>query len=225
MRLSLERHTEGMRRFLLLALAMMPSGMFGADAEPEKKHSVSIDVKVARSGASTETSQSTNTDRVNSVRSTTTAVFQRQKSGQWELEIGVRNFAQKPDVVTIEWLLFGQDVGESTPFAFSDGEKEVVLKPGGGAKIAAVSDKALSTESRRTQVERITTENERIDVPVSRESAKVGLKIVGWLVRARADGKVLSYKASSPRFEQYRDDDQRHDLMRKSVDLKKGFAR
>ena len=214
-----------MRRFLLLALAVMPFGVCGADAEPEKKHSVSVDVKVTRSGASTDTSQSTNTDRVNSVRSTTTAVFQRQKSGQWELEIAVQNFARQPDVVKIDWLFFGQDVGESTPFAFSDGEREVVLKPGGGEKIAAVSDKALSTESRRTQVERITTENERIDLPVSRESAKAGVKIVGWLVRACADGKVLSYKVSSPRFEQYRDDDQRHDFMRKSVDLKKGFAR
>ncbi len=225
MRVRLGRHTESMRRVLLLALAMMSFGAFGADAEPEKKHSVSIDVKVMRSGASTETSQSTNTDRVNSIRSTTTAVFQRQKSGQWELEVAVRNFAKQPDVVKIDWLFFGQDVGESTPFAFSDGEKEVVLKPGGGAKVAAISDKALSTESRRTQLERITTENERIDLPVSRESAKAGLKIVGWLVRACADGKVLSSKASSPRFEQYRDDDQRHDFMRKSADLKKGFVR
>lgn len=212
-----------MRGVLLLAFAACP--LFLNGSEPGRKHSVSFEVKVLRSGASTETSQSTNTDRVNPVRSTTTAVFERQKSGQWELEIAVRNFAQQPDEVKVDWLFFGQDVGASTPFAFSDGEKDVVLKPGGGAKVIAVSEKALSTESRRAQVERITTNNDRIDVPVTKESAKAGIKIVGWLVRVCADGKMLSYKASSPRFERYGDDDRRHDFLRKSVDLKKGFVR
>jgi hypothetical protein len=212
-----------MRGVLLLAFAVLAMSLHAA--EPERKHSVSFEVKVLRSGASTETSQSTNTDRVNPVRSTTTAVFERQKSGQWELEVALRNFAQQPDAVKVDWLFFGQDVGSSVPFAFSDGEKDVVLKPGGGAKVIAVSEKALSTESRRAQVERIATNNERIDLPVTRESAKAGIKIVGWLVRVCSDGKMLTYKASSPRFERYGEDDKRFDFMRKSVDLKKGFVR
>jgi hypothetical protein len=212
-----------MRGVLILALAALSA--CPQAAEPEPKHSVSFEVKVLRAGASTNTSQTENTDRINRIRNTTTAVFERKKSGQWELEVSVQNFARQPDIVKFEWLFFGQDVEGSDPFAFSNGAKELVLKPGGGTKFAAVSDLALSTESRRTQVDRIDTGTERLNVPTSRESARAGTKIVGWLVRAMADGKVLGFKASSPRFERFASDDQLHELMKRSEDRGNGFVR
>lgn len=212
-----------MRGVLLLALAALSTSLQAA--EPEPKHSVSFEVKVLRAGATTNTSQTENTDRVNRIRSTTTAVFERKKSGQWEIEVSVRNFAKEPDAVKFDWLFFGQDVEGSDPFAFSNGAKDVVLKPGGGAKFTAVSSLALSTESRRTQVDRIDTGTERVTVPTSREKAKAGTKIVGWLVRASADGKVLGFKASSPRFERFASEDQRHELMKNSEDRGNGFVR
>ena len=210
-------------RHILLAVAALSSCVIADGAE--RKHSVNLDVKVVRSGASTERSLTTNVDRASAVRSTKTVVFQRQKSGVLELEIAVRNFAQIPDVVKVDWFFFSQDLKNADLSVLSKGVEDVVLKPGGGAKVCAVASPALSSESKRWQIDRVQTDTARVEAPVSHESEKVGRKIVGWLARVTADGTVLAFKASSPRFAIYATDDKRHQLIDKGAGRIEGFIR
>ena len=203
-----------MRR-ILLALTVLSGGVLAADGEA--KHSVSLDAKVVRSGASTDRFENAFIDRMSAIRSRKTIVFQRQKNGVMDLEISVRNFAKTPDVVKVDWLFFAQELGSSSILALSHGAEDLVLKPGGAASVQASAGKAISIESKRWEIDRVEVENKRLEAPVSHERAKIGTKIVGWIARVTADGTVLAYKVSSPRFECYAQGDQRHELIETSA--------
>ena len=203
-------HNPTMRltiRFFALLLG------WSALAHAERKHSVSLEVKVVRSGASTERFETANVDRVNAIRSRKTVVFQREKTGVLDLAVAVRNFAKAPDALKIDWLFFAQELGSSTVLPLSEGEKTVLLKPGATEQIKASAERATSIESKRWEIDRVELQNRRVEAPVSHEHAKVGVKIVGWIVRAVDEDEVIAFRASSARFERYATGEARNALL------------
>jgi hypothetical protein len=209
-------------RHLLLVLAAL-AGCVVAD-EPDRKHSLSLDVKVVRSGATSDSSRSAHVDQVDRYRSRKTVVFQRNQSGVLDLAIAVRNFLRTPDSVKVDWLFFAQDVQSSKLLAHSRDEIEILLRPGEERKLTAAAEPAQRTEGKRWEFERVVTPEKRTELPVSHEKANAGRKIVGWLVRVTDGDVILAWKASSPRFEVYRDPDARHNFIERSVGRIGGFV-
>lgn len=191
---------------LVLLFFFSAGALFAQKAEP--KPSVGLEVKVVKSGAATKLSQSGDRGKVGTLRTVSTAIMSREKEGRLELEIALQNYAQRPEAVTVEWFFFARDVKGTEPKLHCEGAKTVEFKPGGSEKVYAVSAPALSVESRRTVVDQVAT-SEKVETAVATEQEKVGLKIIGWLVRTKDDGVTLGYKASSPRFEKFLDDDAR----------------
>ena len=210
-----------MKACVLLSFFGLSAAIFAQ--APANKHSVSFEVKVMRSGASSNLDQGSNASS-DATRSTTSTMMSRKKSAQLALEVNLRNFAPRPDEVAVEWFFFAQDVKDSKLVLLSEGSQTVAFKPGGMEKVEAVSDRARSAESRRTEIEVRRTTQTRIDTTVDNDHEKAGLKIVGWLVRTRAEDTTLGFKASSPRFEPYVNDEARKTLP--SVeDVRGGFVK
>jgi hypothetical protein len=80
------------------------------------------------------------------------------------------------------------------------------MRPGGMETIRAVSGVATMKESRSSTTEQQRSSGGAGDVIYTQYDnrySKTGLKIVGWLVRATANGQTLAYKVSAPRFESF----------------------
>lgn len=201
-----------MLRFLIvLFVAALPASL---TAQTNGRHSIGLDVKVIRSGATTKRSQAAHTDRSSRIRTTKTVIFERQKSGLLDLEISLRNFGRSPEAVQVDWFFFARDVRGGNLHVHSEGAESQVLPPGAGRKLEAQASRALSTVAKRWQFDRIQTTTSVIEAPVSAESAKSGIKLAGWLVRVRANGTVLRFKASAGEFERYAEDRDLQELAR-----------
>ena len=164
--------------------------------------------------------QSSGVTGAGTTRTTNTNSRERERGTQYQLEVNVRNFAQRADQVTVEWMFFSEyfneqsaamkDEKEKDPLrTLGKGSKEVIFKPGGSQKLTLESETALLFESRSSTVTitRPSSTSSSSGVSAYNNTLKIGHKATGWLVRVSADGKILAVKASAPRFEELAKDD------------------
>lgn len=152
-------------------------------------------------------------------RTASTNSRERGKVSQLQLEVELRNFAKRPDQVTVEWTFFSEYVDENTAYGskpdkdkdplriLSNGSQAVTLKPGGSEKINLESAAARLFESRSSTVSTTQETSTRTTVSTANSSMKIGHKTAGWFVRVKTDDKILGIKASSQRLEKLATDD------------------
>jgi hypothetical protein len=164
--------------------------------------SVSFEVKTMRTGGKSDLKLGGA-----SSNRTTASTLERTKASKIDLEIGLRNFANREGAVTVDWYFFstpeaGMGVRGNEILLFSKGSQEVLMKPGATDKVIAGSGEAVTMESRRAEISTETVGG-RTETQHRFGGGKTGQKIAGWMVRLRAGETVLGFKASSPRFEVY----------------------
>lgn len=171
-----------------------------------KTHSLSMEVEnVKASGRTAKQESNLDTDVTNVDRTLST-----ENTATYQVEI--RNFAQRPDEVTLEWYFLAKGVKPGSTTYIHDTGKANVTVPAGETSKMQISSKPVL----RKVKESVVIDNQSGDDDVlaaSREN--VGAKPAGWIVRIVADGKLLLAKASEPTLESVARDSQRFEDLKK----------
>src|ERR1700677_133197 len=175
-----------------LAIAQLPS------AGPVQ-HSLMLDVETMSAGGSTKT-----TGLPQGIAGTST----QTRDHTTTLQITIKNFGKAADQVDVEWYFIGRQTTnhhDGKDFVFDSGNKTITVQPAGFEKFAQISKAAQTAKV-------TTTKTTMVNVPsaggVSRQVAdssttesEGGTRLVGWVVRILADGKVLDARGSDFKYE------------------------